>query len=456
MTQPFKKSIFFKYWLVFFATLSNTAWLIGGLNQAFYVQFQEVFHLTNTQIGMLDSFGNIGGFIGGFVGGFLADKFSPKKLTALGSVLAGLVAIWEANSHSYAFLVIIYIILTFTTNVLLSAPYFKLLKLIGTNKEQGKIMTFSETSYAIVIILGDYGFLALISAWNLSFQTALICLGLFCIIIGICIQLFYKEEGILKEETRLKELKRDKKNLNEPKNVGHQKTNFIADYIKVLKMPILWLNVFASMSISLLMQFGLTYSNPYLVNVLGFSAGFASFILIGMKNGLRIIISPFGGIARDKFGDSTVVLKAVAVPMIICAVLIAVLPFGGTFSAVCYFILIFLVAVGIYLVTGLQYTLVEDAKVPVKYVGRVWGVMFLGETLSHVFRGYLCGRILDTFGNNGFRIIYLFLAASAVSCLIIALITHKVCQNKTALGMDIQAEADADINLENETILEEM
>ena len=166
-----------KYWLTFFATLSNSAFLITMLSQTFYVQFQEVYNLTNTQLGFLEGIGSIGGFIGGFVGGFFADRFSPRKLTALGCVVAFAAAVAEALSSSYFVLILVYIALSFSSNVLLMTPYFKLLKLLGTDEEQGKIMTFSETAYAIVTLLINYGFLGAISAFNLSFQAALIAVG---------------------------------------------------------------------------------------------------------------------------------------------------------------------------------------------------------------------------------------------------------------------------------------
>ena len=151
-----------KYWLTFFATLSNSAFLITMLSQTFYVQFQEVYNLTNTQLGFLEGIGSIGGFIGGFVGGFFADRFSPRKLTALGCVVAFAAAVAEALSSSYFVLILVYIALSFSSNVLLMTPYFKLLKLLGTDEEQRKIMTFSETAYAIVTLLINYGFLGAI------------------------------------------------------------------------------------------------------------------------------------------------------------------------------------------------------------------------------------------------------------------------------------------------------
>ena len=271
-----------KYWLTFFATLSNSAFLITMLSQTFYVQFQEVYNLTNTQLGFLEGIGSIGGFIGGFVGGFFADRFSPRKLTALGCVVAFAAAVAEALSSSYFVLILVYIALSFSSNVLLMTPYFKLLKLLGTDEEQGKIMTFSETAYAIVTLLINYGFLGAISAFNLSFQAALIAVGAINGLVAIGIYGLFRAPGLTREEDRLKKEALERKNSRGAKDSGVKKTsgNALTEFISVLKMPILWLNVAATMTMTFYNQVVFTYMNPYLVNVLGIAAATASLLQI--------------------------------------------------------------------------------------------------------------------------------------------------------------------------------
>jgi len=426
-----------KYWLVMFATFSNTSFLISQLSQVFYVQFQDIFQLTNTQMGFLEGFGNIGGFVGGIIGGLLADRFSPKKLTAIGCFVAAFSALLESVAHSYFLLLIIYFCLALAANVLLLTPYFKLIKLLGNSDEQGKLMTFSEAAYAIVTLVIQYGFLGAITALNLSFQMALRGVGILCILVGIGIWVFLKSPGIEAEEKRLKELRKNstvsKKENTEPK-VG---------LLEILKMPVTWCNVVATFCLNLMAQIVFTYMNPYLVGVMAFTAGTASFVAITMKNFFRIVVSPFGGMLRDKLGDSTIVFKVACVAMTVIALGMALLPLGGAMIAVLYLVLVALFSVGMYAITGLQYTLVEDAKVPIKYTGRLWGVVFTVNATGYMIRGAICGQLLDNFGNAGYRYIFIFLAVTTALCGASAFVLKKLIDKKKALGKRVQAEVDA-------------
>lgn len=433
-----------KYWLTFFATLSNAAFLITQLSQTFYVQFQEVYNLTNTQIGFLEGIGSIGGFVGGFIGGFFADRFSPRKLTAIGCLVAFIAAVVEAFSTSYFVLILVYIALSFSANVLLMTPYFKLLKLLGTDEEQGKIMTFSETAYAIVTLIIQYGFLGAISALNLTFQTALIAVGVLNGLVALGIYGLFRAPGLTHEEARLKKeaaaRKANKSGAADSDLAAVKPGNAITEFIAVLKMPILWLNVIATMTMTFYNQVVFTYMNPYMVNVIGITAATASLLQITFKNGLRIVISPFGGTIRDKLNDSTIVVKWFSVAL---AVVMLCFALFGSASIYMYLVLVVLAGICIFSVTGLQYTLIADAKVPVKYAGRIWGIVFGLNTLTTLFRGTVCGSLLDIQGNDGYRTIFLIGLVSCVLCAVSAVLIRRVINAGKALGRTIQAEVDA-------------
>lgn len=430
--------ILMKYWLTFFATLSNACFMITQFSQMFYVQFQEVFNLTNTQIGILEGIGSIGGFIGGFVGGLMADRFSPRKLTALGCIITGVAALAESVVHSYFFLVVIYFALYFCSNVLLMTPYFKLLKLLGTDEEQGKIMTFSETAFAIVTLIINYGFLGAIEAMGLSFQSSLRVVGIVCMLIGIGIWAFFKAPGLTAEENRIAELKNRK---TEKQQKSAAPSGAIAEFIAVLKCPILYLNIIATMTLTFYNQVVFTYMNPFLVNVLALTAGAASLYAITFKNVLRIFVSPFGGIVRDKLNDSTAVLKVMSLVLAVVMVIFAV---AGGSSLVLYLAMVVLAGICIFSVTGLQYTLIADAKLPAKYSGRIFGITFSLNSLTTLFRGTVCGGLLDELGYTaGFTAIFWIGLASCLLCAASAVVLRKVIVSKKALSREIQAEVDA-------------
>ena len=231
----------------------------------------------------------------------------------------------------------------------------------------------------------------------LSFQAALIAVGAINGLVAIGIYGLFRAPGLTREEDRLKKEALERKNSRGAKDAGVEKTrgNALTEFISVLKMPILWLNVAATMTMTFYNQVVFTYMNPYLVNVLGIAAATASLLQITFRNSLRIVISPFGGTIRDKLNDSTAVVKWFSFGL--AAVMLCFALFGAA-SLYAYLALVVLAGICIYSVTGLQYTLIADAKVPIKYSGRVWGIVFGLNTLTTLFRGTVCGSLLDIQG----------------------------------------------------------
>lgn len=427
-----------KYWLTFFATLTNACFMVAQFSQMFYVQFMEIFKLTHTQLGILEGLGSIGGFVGGLIGGLLADRFSPRKLTALGCFVTAAAAVAESFTHSYFLLIVIYFALSFSSNVLLMTPYFKLLKLLGTDEEQGKIMTFSETAFAIVTLAINYGFLGAIEAMGLSFQASLRVVAAVCLLIGVGIWAFFRAPGLSAEEERIAHIKEQAKMQKEEHSAAP--SGAFAEFLAVLKCPVLYLNIIATMTMTFFNQVIFVYMNPFLVNILALAAGTASLYTITFKNVLRIVVSPFGGIIRDKLNDSTAVLK---IGSLVLAAVMVVLALAGGSSLALYLVLVVLAGVCIFSVTGLQYTLIADAKLPAKYAGRIFGITFSLNSLTTLFRGTVCGKILDQKGYvAGFNTVFWIGFAACLLCAASAIVLRKVIDNKKALSKEIQAEVD--------------
>ena len=126
----------------------------------------------------------------------------------------------------------------------------------------------------------------------------------------------------------------------------------------------------------------------------------------------------------------------------LAAVMLCFALFGAA-SLYAYLALVVLAGICIYSVTGLQYTLIADAKVPIKYSGRVWGIVFGLNTLTTLFRGTVCGSLLDIQGTDGYRTIFLIGLGSCLLCALSAILIRKVIDSGKALGRDIQAQVDA-------------
>lgn len=423
-----------KYWLVLFLTFNNVVFLISQLSQVFYTQFQDIYQLNNTQQGVLSSVSTVGVYLGSIVGGYLADRYNPKTLNVLACMLSGVMALIESFAQSYAVLIVVYIMLSISSMCLLNTAYMKCIRLIGTSEEQGRLFGFEEVSFAIVSLVFNYGFLGLITASGMTFQQSLRVVCAACIIIGLAIQFFWNIPALEGYKGKSKEeANRDKK------KVG------LDAYRKCLKAPVLWENALIFHGFGGALAYLWVYMQPNLVNSFLFDAAIASALMLAFKNGIRIIISPIGGKLRDKMGDSTKVIIPLGIAFCVFSIIMGFAPQGGGTGLIIYLILVVLAAICIFAINGLQYTIIDDAKVPNVYSGTMWGVIVAFGWSSGAYSYTIAGHLLDKFGNSGYAYIWFLMAAFMCLALLGAFLLRRDIKRGTALGKEIQAELDAGI-----------
>lgn len=430
MAAEKSNSMLKKYWLVLFLTFNNVIFLISQLSQVFYTQFQEIYQLTNTQQGSLNAVEVVGTYLGSIVGGYLADRYNPKTLNVVACFVSGVVALVESYATSYPMLILVYIMLSISSMCLLNTAYMKCIRLIGTPEEQGRLFGFEEVSFAIVSLAFNYGFMGLITASGMSFQQSLRVVAAVCIAIGLAIQLFWNIPAL----AHYKGEKAEKKN-----KVG------LSAYKKCLKAPVLWENAMIFHGFGGALGYLFVYMQPNLANNFLLGGTIASAVMLAMKNSIRIVVSPIGGKMRDKVGDSTKIIIPMGIGFCIFCILMAVSPQGTTTGLWIYLVLAALASCCIFSINGLQYTIVEDAKVPNVYSGTMWGVILAFGWSSGAYSYILAGKLIDTFGNGGYRYIWLLMVAFMCLALAGTFLLRRDIKKGTALGKDIQAELDAGI-----------
>ena len=112
-TRP--QSSWVKYASVFLLTFSWIVYLIPYLATDFYSQFLEAYNLTDGQLGTVITFFGLTATPGYFAGGWIADKFNSKKLVVLSCISTAAVAIVIALIHSYTLLILLYLLMGFTS-----------------------------------------------------------------------------------------------------------------------------------------------------------------------------------------------------------------------------------------------------------------------------------------------------------------------------------------------------
>lgn len=421
-----------------FLTFNNVVFLISQLSQVFYTQFQEIYNLNNVQQGMLSTVGVIGTYAGSFIGGYLADKFNPKSLNVWACYLSAAMALIESFANSYIVLIFVYIMLSISSMCLLNTAYMKCIRLIGTPDEQGKLFGFEEVSFAVVSLIFNYGFMGLITASGMTFQASLRVVAAACVVIGLAIQFFWNIpalENYKAEKKAAKAARTEKKDAK--KSVG------LDAYIKCFKAPVVWENALIFHGFGGALGYLWVYMQPNLATTFLLSATAASAIMLLMKNSIRIVISPIGGVLRDKAGDSTKVIIPLGLAFCVISVVMALLPQTPGLGLWLYIIMVFLAAVCIFAINGLQYTIVEDAKVPNAYNGTMWGIIVAFGWSSGAYSYIVAGGLLDHFGTPGYRYIWLLMAAFMLLALTGTFLLRHSMKHGTCLGKDIQAEVDA-------------
>ncbi len=411
-TRP--QSSWVKYASVFLLTFSWIVYLIPYLATDFYSQFLEAYNLTDGQLGTVITFFGLTATPGYFAGGWIADKFNSKKLVVLSCISTAAVAIVIALIHSYTLLILLYLLMGFTSAGLHWSAHLKIIRSLGDDGEQGKLYGVADTAYGIFTILMTYGVLALLTsilnATGIGFRGAIIIYAAMSILIGIAVAWIVPFDP------------------NAAEADDNEKIT-LALIKDVLKMPLTYYLGLFTLGYYLIRCI-VPYINPHLSASFGVSVTFATAFAMTVRTGVKMFSGPLGGILRDKIGKSTPVALLGGAGAMIFSVILAFLPAGSSFA-----LPVMIVAVIIVIFSGmtspLLYTPVSEAKIPLKYSGTILGIASAIGYSADIWLYNLCGGWLDKMGDSAYRYIYLLMAFGGLMMVVFALLL-KTCYQKAA------------------------
>lgn len=394
----------------------------------FYEQFKAIYGLSNTQVGVLSSFEGGVCLIGNFLGGWFCDRFNPKIVFILAALTGALACIIEAFASTYWMLVAVYLLLGVAEYFFLNAATGKLVRFLGKKDEQGRLLSWGESFYAIMSLVFNYGFLGLISALNLEFQQALLLVAGVLIAFAVLCMFFIKIPALDEEM--------------EARKSGNAPKIRLDLYIKVLKMPAVWFAMMFILGQNMYYQTLFGYMNSYLVNVSLFAAASASALVIFLRTACRVVVAPIGGTLRDKLGNSTKLIIPVEILMAVLAAILAFIPTEP--SAFVVFLVVFiLAAVAMFSINGLQSAMATDAGVPVEYTGTFLGVAYCVGWSHYLYRNVIIGGWLDNHGLLGYRYMYLFMVGCALLAMTGAILMNHAMKKQKTLSKEVYAELEA-------------
>lgn len=413
-----KDSMAYKYAMIFIATCTTVVYFIPYACNDFYNHFIQTYNITYGQAGDLLTFFGITAVIGYFIGGWIADKFNPKMLVVWSAILTGLAGTVVAFSSSFTVLKIMYFLFGITSTCMHWSAFLKLIKNIGEDDEQGRLFGFYNFAYGAFGIACTYIILGMMETAlaKYEFRGGMMIYCIISIVFGILTWLFVPYD---KEKAKAREAADDKIDL---KLMG-----------KVLKMPITWYLGLFTLGYFIIRS-TVPYLNPYMTDAFAVSVGVAALITNTLRSGMNLVAGPIGGFFIDRLKSSTKVVMVGGIGTLILTVVMMMIPqekgMVTLLIAVCIILLLFS-----YVNSTALYTPVTEARVPFKYVGTVLGVASAIGYSSDIWLYNVCGAWLDSYGNDGYRYIWIMQAAGAVLMIIMGLLlatTYRKAQGKEA------------------------
>ncbi|GAA0701923.1 MFS transporter [Paraclostridium ghonii] len=386
---------FKRYFLIFVLAFGTTAmYSLPYMKSSFYDPMQQALNLSHTQIGNLLSVYGMVGMVAYFVGGWFADKFSVKILIPFSLISSGLLGLYFATFPSYNQILLIFVLWGFTTILTFFSASIKVVRMQGDESEQGRLFGFNEglsgIAGTLISFIGLYLF-GKITDISIGFKYVVWLYSGASILSGILLYFLIedkKEESSSDEPLTLKTLS------------------------KVVTMPKAWLIGLIIFSTYLVFS-SLTYLSPYLSEVYVMPMTLVSALSIIRTYVIKMGASPAAGILTDKVGSS---IKVMFIGYILTAITMAaflVIPKGNNFMIIAVINMIIL-SIILFGFRGIYFASVSESNISMETTGMVVGfASFIGFS-PDAFYYTLAGKWLDTYGQTGYKYIFILSVGAAL------------------------------------------
>lgn len=361
----------------------------------FYDAYLETYHLNNTQMGTFGSMFGIFGMISYLFGGVVADMVSTRKLMSVSLILTGLGGLLHLLHPNYIMLLGIYALWGFTSLFAFWPSLLKSLREIASEKEQSKAYGFMDGGrgivYAIdgVAIVSIFGYFSKVSSDLAGLNGVITYYSIVAIVLGVLLFFLMKDH---KPQAAAETLDTAEK----------QEKISLSQVLEVVKMPAVWI-LSSILCCTYVMNIAFYYFTPYATSRFGMAATAGAIVTIAAQY-VRPVASFGGGIIADKLGRS----KVMYVTFSMMAIGTFMMVIMGNMSTTLFIALCIMIYAGMYGGYSLVFSMMEEGGVPIRVAGTAIGLVCTVGYLPEVIVPFCSGKILDTFGDGGYR--YMFIA----------------------------------------------
>ena len=384
-----------RFLIIFILAFGTTAmYSLPYMKSSFYDPMQQALALSHTQIGNLLSLYGLVGMVSYFIGGWFADRFSVRKLITFSLIASGILGFYFSTFPSYSMILLIFVLWGFTTILTFFSASVKVVRMQGSESEQGRRFGFYEglsgVSGTLISFIGLY-FFGKFAEITVGFKYVVWLYSAASIICGIL--LFFlveekKDSGASDEGLSIKSL------------------------LKVVTMPKAWLIGLIIFSTYLVFS-SLTYLSPYLSEVYVMPMTLVSALSIIRTYVIKMGASPVAGVITDKVGSSIRVMFVGFILMTVSTAAYLVIPksTGFIWIAVINMIILSVILFGF---RGIYFASVSESNISLETTGAVVGfASFIGFS-PDAFYYTIAGNWLDKYGQTGYTYIFILSVVCAV------------------------------------------
>ena len=369
----------------------------------YYDAYLQTYGLTNSQMGMFGSIFGIMGACSYLFGGVVADMFSARKLMTISMILTGLGGLLHLCHPSYLMLVGIYFLWGFTSLFAFWPALLKVLRSLANEDEQSKAYGFMDATRGITnavqlaVTLAIFNALSKKASDLAGLNGVVIFYSAVCIVMGIGLYFVL-----------------DEKKLQTGSDDAEDDSKFSFAIVKqVLKMPVVWL-LSLVVCCSYTMPILFYYFTPYATANLGMTAAAGAMVTM-LAQYVRPVACVVGGVAADKIGRANVMYGTMGIMLVSTLVLI----FARSMTNAVFIGICACIYFGMYGAYSLVFSMFDECGIPKYMSGTAIGLICTIGYMPEFFCPLLAGKVLDTYGNAGYHILFIFLAVMMVIGLIL-------------------------------------
>ena len=385
----------------------DSIYMLPYMRKTFQTSMEQVYQISSTEVGILNSMFGILAIICYFPSGRLADKFNVKKLLIISLVSTGIGGLCMLFVSSFSSLLIIHAFWGISSILTFWAALIKATRNWAAIDEQGKGFGFLDAGRgavaAIIASAATYSF-ALADKTEVALYNAILIYSLSPIVAAVMIYFSMKNHS--GENSGYKQKKQDNQNLK--KILTSKKIWALA--IVIFCAYTLYLGSF-DLPAYAEKKFNTTKSNAAIIGT--------------VRDWLRPVMALLAGLLADKYTGAKTIFSSFLVLMISFGSLAI---FTGAAAPVLFWFQLVGIASAVFALRGIYFALLEELNLPISDTGQIVGFVSFVGYVPDIFVSLISGLFIDSAeGNKGYADFFLLLAITALVGILVTyyLIRHR-------------------------------